>query len=314
MACDPIHGWRGPFQPEPHANGYRFIMCKGKKFSVHSIVAELFLQPKPSDSHTIDHINRDRSDNRIENLRWANKSEQRENQSRSSPKQQCLPVLVRHVIWDDNTPSLRFESCLQVSKYLDLTPCTVNAALRRGWRLKNKEFTASYCTETITIPGEVWRQTGKLIVSNMGRIKRPSSRNNELYSAAFTPVPSAKNTYALYNNQRIHLLVASLFLPPKPPGNYTIDHINKDPADNRASNLRWATKSEQSKNRNVKRKAACLSTRVEAMVAGEWVSFDSLSEAARRLSSIYNVNFFANTVGRAAKQHKMCHGIKLRTV
>lgn len=53
---------------------------------------------------------------------------------------------------------------------------------------------------------------------------------------------------------------------------------------------------------------------VAELVAGEWVSFDSFSEAARRLSSIYNVDFFANNVGRAAKQHKMYNGIKLRTV
>lgn len=37
---------------------------------VHQVVAETFLGPKPDPSYCVDHMNRNRQDNRVENLRW----------------------------------------------------------------------------------------------------------------------------------------------------------------------------------------------------------------------------------------------------
>lgn len=36
---------------------------------VHQVVAETFLGPKPDPSYCVDHMNRNRQDNRVENLR-----------------------------------------------------------------------------------------------------------------------------------------------------------------------------------------------------------------------------------------------------
>jgi len=48
--------------------GYRVVKYKGKRYYIHRLVAEVYIpnNGKPC----IDHINTNRSDNRVENLRW----------------------------------------------------------------------------------------------------------------------------------------------------------------------------------------------------------------------------------------------------
>jgi hypothetical protein len=49
------------------------------QFRTHRLVAQAFLGPPPTLQHTVDHINRKRDDNRVENLRWATSLEQTTN-------------------------------------------------------------------------------------------------------------------------------------------------------------------------------------------------------------------------------------------
>ena len=58
---------------------YRIIV-NGKSYQVHRLAAECFI-PNPEHKPTVDHINRDSTDNRVSNLRWATMKEQVENSS-----------------------------------------------------------------------------------------------------------------------------------------------------------------------------------------------------------------------------------------
>lgn len=49
-----------------------------KTYSVHRLVAAVFI-PNPDNKPTVDHINRNKLDNNVENLRWATTQEQQEN-------------------------------------------------------------------------------------------------------------------------------------------------------------------------------------------------------------------------------------------
>lgn len=55
-------------------HGYRQIRYKKKSYYVHRLMADTFLEPDPS-RPLIDHINRDRSDARLANIRRCNYSE-----------------------------------------------------------------------------------------------------------------------------------------------------------------------------------------------------------------------------------------------
>lgn len=53
-----------------------FTLCKNgvcKNYSTHKLIAEAFI-PNPNNFTVVDHINRQQDDNRIENLRWVDRS------------------------------------------------------------------------------------------------------------------------------------------------------------------------------------------------------------------------------------------------
>ena len=58
----------------PNMGYYRVKTPNGHKY-VHKLVMELFGPPKPGTEYEIDHINRNRLDNNIENLRWVTRQE-----------------------------------------------------------------------------------------------------------------------------------------------------------------------------------------------------------------------------------------------
>ena len=63
--------------------GYHVITLNGKQYRLHRVIATQWIpNDDPANKTQIDHINHDRSDNRLENLRWCTPSENMKNRSK----------------------------------------------------------------------------------------------------------------------------------------------------------------------------------------------------------------------------------------
>jgi hypothetical protein len=71
------------YRTHEHKSGDKRFKYNRVEFSVHVVMALVFVGPQPTPEHTVDHINRDHTDNRAVNLRWATKEEQYANRTTS---------------------------------------------------------------------------------------------------------------------------------------------------------------------------------------------------------------------------------------
>lgn len=75
-------------------HGYRKIGYNHKNYLVHRLIAETFI-PNPENKPCIDHIDRDRLNNNVSNLRWSTIKENNLNQKKN------LPIGQRSIDYED---------------------------------------------------------------------------------------------------------------------------------------------------------------------------------------------------------------------
>ena len=75
--------------------GYHCYTIFGKSVEGHRLVAEKYL-PNPENKPQVDHINRVRHDNRVENLRWATRVENMSNIVWGGSIQKAIDFLEGH--------------------------------------------------------------------------------------------------------------------------------------------------------------------------------------------------------------------------
>lgn len=108
-------------KPAKDKDGYLYVCCNRKIVKIHRAVAIAFI-PNIENKPTIDHINRIKSDNRVENLRWATRLEQIENRKDIKNKSGEKYIRKNHSAWYcyiDQSNHIRFETLEEAIRYRD---------------------------------------------------------------------------------------------------------------------------------------------------------------------------------------------------
>ena len=276
--------------PKPKISGYVDVKVNGKSRLIHVLMAIAFGLPKRDDQDTVDHIDNNPSNNRLENLRWASRSEQiqhsyatNENRGSNAPKQ-SKPVEARVLGAEEWVP---YASSNEAARSLGLYPGNVSACCRgKQKQTGGYEFRWGKANEVAVLEGEVWKPYESAWVSSLGRFK-----SSQGVVSTRKPKKSGYVNVGVNGKSRlIHVLMAIAFGLPKRDDQDTVDHIDNNPSNNRLENLRWASRSEQiqhsyATNENRGSNAPKQSKPVEARVLGaeEWVPYASSNEAARSL-------------------------------
>jgi hypothetical protein len=106
---------------------------------------------------------------------------------------------------------------------------------------------------------EQWRTVADFpdySVSNLGRVRRDTGGKGATVGRIMTGWTRSGGYLAVklhrggaHKNLRIHRLVAFAFIGPAPTGAHEVAHFDGVPANNHVNNLRWATRSENQRDR-----------------------------------------------------------------
>jgi hypothetical protein len=274
--------------PKPRTSGYVDIRINGKACSMHRVMAVAFGLPRREDQDTVDHIDNDPSNNRLDNLRWANRSEQvrhsyATNKTRESnaPKQ-SKPVWGRPLGTQEWT---QYPSTIGAARALGLRQANISACCGgRNKRTGDYEFKWAEANEVL--PGEVFKSYETAWVSNLGRYRN-------CHGVISTPKPHTSGYVRIIINGKaryMHCVMAVAFNLSRRDDQDTVDHIDNDPSNNRLDNLRWANRSEQvrhsyatNKTRGSNAQRTSKPVLGRALGTEEWTQYPSTAEAARAL-------------------------------
>ncbi len=208
---------------------------KHKSYRVHRLVALAFIK-NPDNLPHVNHIDFDKSNNRVNNLEWIS----RENNNRhAKPRFHTRDRLSHQEVVDIFTSyhkEKRSMTSLAAELRLDLH--TVSDIINsKSWTeithdlkfLIPKDLSEAEGFET-----EVWRKYKNLEISSLGGVRG--------LDGSFRHVSENGSGYLCAGGSFVHRMVAILFVT-NPFGYRIINHKNGVKHDNRASNLEWSTPS-----------------------------------------------------------------------
>jgi hypothetical protein len=214
-----------------------------KWFFIHRLVLISFLGYNDNCNMTADHINRQKSDNRLMNLRWATHSQQNLNKDHMINNGNTI-----RIIKYDSERNLirRYNSIKDASIDCNISTNSIIACLKKRTELC-KNFIFEY--DLFSFESEVWRpvdiETIKPIyhISNFGRLKIIKENNERILNCRKSNI-YVSTTLLTKDNKTVdfylHRLVAMHFI--ENPSNYDyVNHKDCNKHNNVVENLEWIT-------------------------------------------------------------------------
>ena len=233
---------------------------KTKTFKIHRLIAIYFI-PNPDNKQTVNHKNKLKNDNRIENLEWATMSEQNlainksENAFNNKAGRSVLrmnvldkTILDKYTsikdaakwIYDNKLTSFNEFNTLSIStissKICGVANNKRNVAYGFFWKYNIDESIENEVWKDI--PLELTNNKPNYYVSSLGRFKNNKGQiKNVKYSSGYKRVRIDNMKYLL------HRLVALTFVP-NLENKEQVNHIDGNKINNSVDNLEWVTNKE----------------------------------------------------------------------
>lgn len=232
--------------PTAHPGGYNRLTSEkmgpdGKKIRytifVHAAVAHTFLGEPPVPGMMVDHINRDRKNNTLINLRWVTPKENRKNAKKTSKATPVIQV-------DPATGEV-------IAEYGSIKEAAAKAAPEGEKPLPKSHLTQCCRKGSGTCGGFEWRyKFPPLKLEDGGEIRHVKYKDIEYEVTKDGFIVDKRgdlssgtevNKYMLYNGVGIHVIVAMAFHPDTYAEGLVVDHLDGNKKNNHADNLQWVT-------------------------------------------------------------------------
>ncbi len=295
-------------------SGYMRTAIKKTSFFIHRIVAITFL-PNPENKKTVNHKNKNRTDNRIENLEWSTHAEQNEHKNNKNKEYKVhnngktiLRIRKKNNIEENTDDEIieEYGTLILASKWIleniyknetenkDINKVLKNISSGLSQKIKKNPnncfvygFIWKYKENNITYENEEWRLINNIekegyYISNYGRIKTPNNEINDKFgkSGGYYDLKIVQNG----KHHKIHILVATYFIP-NPEKKPFVNHKNGDKLDNKLENLEWVTNQENIQHAYDNGLVGGVSPVIQYDKKGENIikEFNSINEASREL-------------------------------
>lgn len=248
-------------------NGY----IRFKKTGIHRFVAIAFI-PNPLKKPTVDHYKSDeKSNNRVDNLRWATHEEQ--NNNRTKTPRNIKRLVSSRAVWrcDKNTSEKLeyYETVTDAAQWLydhkashytgdNIITGLKSHVSRVAQGRRNYAHGFKWIYDDLSVDNEIWKEVPPefikgipdMKVSSCGRIINHKGRIS-IGQCKKGDVRRSFNISRTINGKYVNVniacnkLVALVFLENDDPENKTqVDHVDGDPSNDCVSNLEWVTPEE----------------------------------------------------------------------
>jgi hypothetical protein len=293
-------------KPYKNSGYYKINLCGDNKirqhFYIHCLVAKTFLiDKKRNDQTTVDHINRNRLDNSIFNLKWANPNEQNLNRKKTQQITKFNSIIQK----DKNGIVLnKFRTGGDAMKHLNISAYSIlNKILNNKPLRKKLDYTLEFEHEK-DLENEIWKEvklitSKKIYVSQFGRIK-----NGKKVFYGNPNCQGYKTITINYKYYQIHRLVGEAFCNGKSKEKNIVNHKDSNTSNNNFTNLEWCSSKENSIH-SIKygnRKKYCRKIAKYDANMNIIETFDSIINAAIK----YNIN--KSTLYASVRRNTKCKG------